>query len=74
LASRHELKLLAVSRALPLLAAIGFSGCAPVGPNFERPAAIVSPQFKRDQGLEDRHAARERAERRVVVGILLYGS
>ena len=26
------------------------SGCAPVGPNFERPAAIVSPQFKEIKG------------------------
>ena len=33
----------------PLLAALALSGCA-VGPNFERPAAIVSPQFKEIKG------------------------
>jgi NodT family efflux transporter outer membrane factor (OMF) lipoprotein len=30
--------------------ALALSGCAPVGPNFERPAAIVSPQFKEVKG------------------------
>jgi NodT family efflux transporter outer membrane factor (OMF) lipoprotein len=50
LASRRELKFLAVPRAAPLLAAIAFSGCASVGPNFERPSAIVSPQFKAIKG------------------------
>ena len=34
----------------PLLVAWALSGCAPVGPNFERPAAIVSPQFKEIKG------------------------
>ncbi len=34
----------------PLLASLTLSGCAPVGPNFERPAAIVSPQFKEIKG------------------------
>jgi len=34
----------------PLLVAFALSGCAPVGPNFERPAAIVSPQFKEIKG------------------------
>src|SRR5271169_4084577 len=32
------------------LVAWALSGCAPVGPNFERPAAIVSPQFKEVKG------------------------
>lgn len=35
---------------MPLLLAFALSGCAPVGPNFERPAAIVSPQFKEIKG------------------------
>jgi NodT family efflux transporter outer membrane factor (OMF) lipoprotein len=39
-----------VARAAPLLVAAGLSGCAPVGPNFERPAALVSPQFKEIKG------------------------
>jgi len=39
-----------VGRAVPLLVAWALSGCAPVGPNFERPAAIVSPQFKEIKG------------------------
>jgi NodT family efflux transporter outer membrane factor (OMF) lipoprotein len=33
-----------------LATAAALSGCAPVGPNFERPAAIVSPQFKEIAG------------------------
>ena len=33
-----------------VLAAFALSGCAAVGPNFERPAAIVSPQFKEIKG------------------------
>ncbi|HEY3624564.1 MAG TPA: efflux transporter outer membrane subunit [Roseiarcus sp.] len=33
-----------------MLASIACSGCAPVGPNFQRPAAIVSPQFKEIKG------------------------
>jgi NodT family efflux transporter outer membrane factor (OMF) lipoprotein len=37
-------------RAALLLAAFLLAGCAPVGPNFERPAAIVSPQFKEIRG------------------------
>src|SRR6516164_1125249 len=41
---------LAVARAAPLLASVALSGCAPVGPNFERAAAIVSPQFKEIKG------------------------
>ena len=48
--SRRAPRLLAVARAAPLLAAFALSGCAPVGPNFERPAAIVSPQFKEIKG------------------------
>ena len=44
------LRLLALARAAPLLASLALSGCAPVGPNFERPAAIVSPQFKEIKG------------------------
>ncbi len=47
---RRALKLLVLARAAPLVAALGLSGCAPVGPNFERPAAIVSPQFKEIRG------------------------
>ncbi len=44
-------KLSAAARAAPpLIAAIAVSSCAPVGPNFERPAAIVSPQFKEIKG------------------------
>jgi NodT family efflux transporter outer membrane factor (OMF) lipoprotein len=49
-AERRALKLLALARAAPLLASVACSGCAPVGPNFERPAAIVSPQFKEIKG------------------------
>ena len=49
-ATRSFLGLLAAVRATPLLAAVAVSGCAPVGPNFERPAAIVSPQFKEIKG------------------------
>jgi NodT family efflux transporter outer membrane factor (OMF) lipoprotein len=49
-ASGRALKLSAVGRAAPLLASLACSGCAPVGPNFERPAAIVSPQFKEIRG------------------------
>ena len=40
----------AALRAAPLLAAFLLGGCAPVGPNFERPTAIVSPQFKEIRG------------------------
>ncbi len=43
-------RLMAVLRAAPLMAALAVSGCMPVGPNFERPAAIVSPQFKEVKG------------------------
>ena len=39
-----------LARAPLLIAALATSGCAPVGPNFERPAAIVSPQFKEIKG------------------------
>jgi NodT family efflux transporter outer membrane factor (OMF) lipoprotein len=49
-ASTRAPKLLAIARAAPLIAAIAVSGCAPVGPNFERAAAIVSPQFKEMKG------------------------
>ena len=49
-ASTRALKLLALARLAPLLASVACSGCAPVGPNFERPAAIVSPQFKEIKG------------------------
>jgi len=42
--------LLWAAPAAPLLAALAISGCAAVGPNFERPAAIVSPQFKEIKG------------------------
>jgi NodT family efflux transporter outer membrane factor (OMF) lipoprotein len=49
-AGRRALKLWALARAAPLIAALAVSGCAPVGPNFERPAAIVSPQFKEVKG------------------------
>jgi NodT family efflux transporter outer membrane factor (OMF) lipoprotein len=37
-------------RWAPPLAALALPGCAPVGPNFERPAALVSPQFKEIKG------------------------
>jgi len=33
-----------------LVAVLALAACAPVGPNFERPAAIVSPQFKEIAG------------------------
>jgi len=33
-----------------LMLALTLSDCAPVGPNFERPAAIVSPQFNEVKG------------------------
>ena len=46
----RALELLALARAAPLIAALAVSGCAAVGPNFERPAAIVSPQFKEIKG------------------------
>jgi NodT family efflux transporter outer membrane factor (OMF) lipoprotein len=49
-ARRRALKLLALARAAPLIGSLAVSGCAPVGPNFERPAAIVSPQFKEIKG------------------------
>src|SRR4029077_16682883 len=49
-ACRRDLKLLALARAAPVVASVACSGCAPVGPNFERPAAIVSPQFKEIKG------------------------
>jgi NodT family efflux transporter outer membrane factor (OMF) lipoprotein len=49
-ATGSALGLLTAVRATPLLAAVAVSGCAPVGPNFERPAAIVSPQFKEIKG------------------------
>jgi NodT family efflux transporter outer membrane factor (OMF) lipoprotein len=39
-----------VTRAASFLVSIALSACAPVGPNFERPAAIVSPQFKEIKG------------------------
>src|SRR6202042_3106199 len=48
--SRRAPRVLAVVRAGPLMTALVVSGCAPVGPNFERPAAIVSPQFKEIKG------------------------
>jgi NodT family efflux transporter outer membrane factor (OMF) lipoprotein len=48
--TRPAVGLLSAVRATPLLAAVAVSGCAPVGPNFERPAAIVSPQFKEIKG------------------------
>jgi NodT family efflux transporter outer membrane factor (OMF) lipoprotein len=37
-------------RWAPALAALALPGCAPVGPNFERAAALVSPQFKEIKG------------------------
>ena len=49
-ADGRTLGLLSTVRAAPLLASFALSGCAPVGPNFERPAAIVSPQFKEIKG------------------------
>src|ERR1700722_17816987 len=49
-ATRCFLGLLSAVGATPLLAGVAVSGCAPVGPNFERPAAIVSPQFKEIKG------------------------
>ncbi len=41
-----------VSRTIlaPALAATALAGCAPVGPNFLKPAAIVSPEFKEIKG------------------------
>jgi NodT family efflux transporter outer membrane factor (OMF) lipoprotein len=49
-ASNRASKPRAALHAAPLLVALVVSGCAPVGPNFERPAAIVSPQFKEIKG------------------------
>ena len=46
----RALELLALARTAAFIAALALSGCAPVGPNFERPAAIVSPQFKEIKG------------------------
>jgi NodT family efflux transporter outer membrane factor (OMF) lipoprotein len=39
-----------LARAMSFLVAAALSACAPVGPNFERPAALVSPQFKEIKG------------------------
>jgi NodT family efflux transporter outer membrane factor (OMF) lipoprotein len=39
-----------LARWAPALAALALPGCAPVGPNFERPAALVSPEFKEIKG------------------------
>ena len=50
----------------PILAASALAGCAPVGPDFVRPARDRFSRIQRDQRLEDRHAASERAERRMV--------
>jgi NodT family efflux transporter outer membrane factor (OMF) lipoprotein len=50
IASGQPPKLSVFARAATLIAALAVSGCAPVGPNFERPAAIVSPQFKEIKG------------------------
>jgi NodT family efflux transporter outer membrane factor (OMF) lipoprotein len=50
IAGRQPPKRSVFARATPLIAALSVSGCAPVGPNFERPAAIVSPQFKEIKG------------------------
>jgi NodT family efflux transporter outer membrane factor (OMF) lipoprotein len=50
IASREARKLSVFARATLLISALAVSGCAPVGPNFERPAAIVSPQFKEIKG------------------------
>jgi NodT family efflux transporter outer membrane factor (OMF) lipoprotein len=49
-AIRRALRLFSLARAAPFLASVACAGCAPVGPNFERPAAIVSPQFKEIKG------------------------
>ena len=49
-AKRRALELLSLARAAPFLASLACPGCAPVGPNFERPAAIVSHQFKEIKG------------------------
>jgi NodT family efflux transporter outer membrane factor (OMF) lipoprotein len=49
-AARRALRLWTLVRAAPLGASIAISGCAAVGPNFERPAALVSPQFKEIKG------------------------
>ena len=46
----RPLKRPAIPRAALLASTLAFSGCAPVGPNFERPAAIVSSQFKEIKG------------------------
>lgn len=48
--SQHVLGGSGFARAAALIPALALSGCAPVGPNFERPAAIVSPQFKEIKG------------------------
>jgi NodT family efflux transporter outer membrane factor (OMF) lipoprotein len=50
IASRQPPKFLVFARGPLLIAALAVSGCAPVGPNFERAAAIVSPQFKEIKG------------------------
>ena len=49
-ANGPTLRFLAVARTTLLLVVVAVSGCAPVGPNFERPAAIVSSQFKEIRG------------------------
>ena len=49
-ARRLAVKLPILARAAPLVASVACPGCAPVGPNFERPAAVVSPQFKEIKG------------------------
>ena len=50
IAGREARKFSIFARTAPLIAALAVPGCAPVGPNFERPAAIVSPQFKEIKG------------------------
>jgi NodT family efflux transporter outer membrane factor (OMF) lipoprotein len=49
-AREHALGLSAAGRAAALTALLACSGCAPVGPNFVRPAALVSPEFKEVKG------------------------
>ena len=49
-ACESELTLRAAILATAFASAAALAGCAPVGPDFVRPAAVVSPQYKEIAG------------------------
>ena len=62
-----EVRSASIRRAALALAAAGaVAGCAPVGPDFMRPAALVSPRFKEIAGWKAATPRAERAEGRLV--------